>query len=149
MIKIVGFPGVLKPLDLLVFMEYAVFMGKSRRGHKEYSREQQLLFENRKLRREIGHLRKQLARVDLDRFSHVKDIIEKSYQMEEELDGRKILQRLKEVWRCHECERGYLEIVLYNRPDATFYYRLCNQCSHRTKSQKYSPDVPGILKEDK
>jgi regulator of replication initiation timing len=123
-------------------------VGKNRRGSKEYSKEQELVYENRKLRREIGHLRKQLARVDLDRYTHVKDIIEKSYRMEEELEGQKILQRLRAEWKCHECERGFLQIVTYNRPDATFYYRLCNVCAHRTKSQRYNPGVPGILKED-
>jgi len=122
-----------------------------RRTHKEkeFNQLQQMRKENERLKREISHLRKQLARVDLDRYSHIKEIIEESYQMEEELEGRKILQKLRKDWKCHQCERGFLEIMLYNRPDSTWYYRQCNTCAHRTRSQRYSPDVPGILKEDK
>jgi hypothetical protein len=123
-------------------------MGKTRRGHKEYSREQQLIHENKRLKRELGALRKQLARIDLDRYDGIKELIEKSYQLEEELEGRQILEKLKERWRCRECARGFLEIIIYNRPDSTCYYRQCNVCSHRTKSQRYSPSVPGIIKEN-
>lgn len=123
-------------------------MGKTRRGHREYTREQQLLYQNKALKREIASLRKQLARLDLDRYSHVKDIIEKSYQMEEELEGREILEKLKHAWKCYECIRGHMEIVLYNRPDSTWYYRQCNCCTNRTKSQRYTPgEVQGIVKE--
>lgn len=123
-------------------------MGKTTRGHKEFSREQQVLHENKALKREIARLRKELARIDLDRYSQVKDMIEKSYQMEEELEGKKILKKLKKDWKCHECERGHLEIFCYNRPDSTWYYRQCNNCSHRTKSQRYTPGIEGILKDE-
>ena len=122
-------------------------MGKTRRGHKEHTREQQLLYQNKALKREIASLRKQLARIDLDRYSHIKDIIEKSYQMEEELEGLEILEKLKDAWKCYECMRGYMEIMLYNRPDSTWYSRQCTNCSHRTKSQRYTPGVPGIIKD--
>jgi hypothetical protein len=125
-------------------------MGKTRRGHKEYSREQQLLHNNKKLKREIASLRKQLARVDLDRYNHIKDMIERSYQMEEELEGKEILEKLKKNWKCYECARGYMEIVLYNRPDSTWYYRHCTNCSHRTSSKRYVPGkVEGIVKDEK
>jgi hypothetical protein len=124
-------------------------VGKTRRGYKEYTREQKLAYENKRLKREVSSLRKQLARIDLDRFGHVKELIEKSYQMEEELEGRQILEKLKESWKCRDCNVGYLEIILYNRPDSTFYYRQCTNCPHRTKSQRWSPQVPGIIKDTK
>ena len=42
---------------------------------------------------------------------------------------------------------GYLEIHIYTRPDGTFYYRMCNNCSKRTKGQRYEPSkVRGIVK---
>jgi hypothetical protein len=125
---------------------YRGHMGKIRRGHKEKSREQKLIYENKAMKREIASLRKQLARVDLDRYHHVKDIIERSYQLEDESEGRGILEKLRSEWACRECNDGYLEICLYNRPDATFYYRKCVNCSHRTDSQRWNPKIPGIIK---
>jgi hypothetical protein len=138
-------------------------LGKSKRGFKERTREQELKFENKEfrrrerdkdhqilmLKREVSSLRKQLARIDLDRYSHIRDIVEEHYHEEEQqvtaLDG---LKSLKEQWKCHECGNGYLEIYVYNRQDGTFYYRVCNNCPNRTKSQKYDPDtVQGIMKD--
>lgn len=137
-------------------------MGKSRRGHKELSKEQELKYENRefrrrerdkdneinKLKREIGSLRKQLARIDLDRYSHVRDIVQEHYANEEvEQNTQDMLSSLKNQWQCHECGTGHLEIYLYTRQDGTFYYRLCNNCPNRTKSQKYDPNtVTGIMR---
>ena len=123
-------------------------MGKTRRGDKERSREQELKYENQKLRREVGSLRKQLARIDLDRHSYVRDIVEEHLAAEDaEETTQQMLGRLKEAWRCHDCNIGFLEIYLYTRPEGTYYYRTCNNCSKRTKSQRYSPDtVQGIVK---
>ncbi len=122
-------------------------MGKTRRGYKEFSREQKLIHENKRLKREIASIRKQLARLDLDRHTYIKDIIERSYQLEEQKEGADILEKLKKEWHCRECARGYLEIICYNKPNETWYYRKCNNCEHRTKSQKYNPGkVPGIIK---
>lgn len=123
-------------------------MGKTKRSDKEFSREQKLIHENRVLKKHVAHLRKQLARLDLDRYSNLKESIEQHYQEDREQEGRDILDHLKQEWRCKEpgCE-GYLEIILYNKINATWYYRKCNCCPHRTKSQKYHPDqVKGIIK---
>ena len=122
-------------------------MGKARRGSKEHTREQKLIYENRILKRQVASLRKQLARLDLDRYSNLKETIEQHYQEDKEQEGKDILDRLKQEWRCREpgCE-GYLEIICYNRVDSTWYYRKCNCCSNRTPGQKYTPEVRGIIK---
>lgn len=122
-------------------------MGKSKRSDKEFSREQKLIQENQKLKRQIGTLRKQLARLDLDRYSQVREIIEDHYQEDRAEEGQNIMERLKKEWACHEggCT-GYLEIILYNKINSTWYYRKCSNCPHRTKSQKYDDSVKGIKK---
>jgi len=138
-------------------------LGKSRRGHKELSKEQELKYENKEfrrrerdkdnqilqLKREVSSLRKQLARIDLDRYSHVRDIVEEHYANEEkEVSTQDMLKSMKDQWRCHECGSGHLEIYVYTRQDGTFYYRLCNNCPNRTKSQRYDPNtVQGIMKD--
>lgn len=125
-------------------------MGKTKRGDKEFTREQKLVQENRVLKRQVASLRKQLARVDLDRYGQLKQTIEQHYQEDKTQEGLDILEKVKKEWACQEvnCD-GYLEIILYNKIDSTWYYRKCTSCPHRTKSQKYSPEVKGIIKDSK
>lgn len=139
-------------------------MGKSRRGHKELSKEQELKYENKEfrrrerdkdnqilqLKREVSSLRKQLARLDLDRHSYVKETLEEYYAHEEEVvDNKRLINDLKKEWACKKCGVGYLEIILYNKIGETWYFRQCNQCVNRTKSQVYSPAVQGVMKNGK
>lgn len=121
-------------------------MGRARTDRHGFTREQKLLQENQKLKRQISALRKQLARVDLDRYDVVKDIIEQHYQEEKAEKGKEILENLKQIWKCKECEEGYLEIKVYSKMGEPWYYRACNLCSHRTKTKKYdSKTVKGIV----
>lgn len=125
-------------------------MGKNTRGNKEYSRLQEVLHENNRLKKEISRLRKQLARLDLDRHSYVRDIIEEHYAKEDqEATAEQLLKKLKEEWRCHSCLEGHLEIVMYSKLGIPWYFRRCSNlnCGHRTKSQPYSDKVRGIKKE--
>lgn len=124
-------------------------MGKSKRADREFSREKRLSHENTKMKREIGRLRKILARIDLDKYGQLKETIEQNCTEESQESGRSLLERLKEEWRCTETPRceGYLEIFIFNKIDNSYYYRKCSNCPHRTKSQKYDPGtVKGILK---
>lgn len=125
-------------------------MGKNKRSDKEYTREQRLVHENRQLKRQVSSLRKELAKVDLDRYKNLKETIEKHYQEDEAQEGRDILEKIKNEWKCHEAEcSGFLEIFTYNKVGETWYYRICSNapsCKNRTKAQKYTPDVKGIMR---
>jgi hypothetical protein len=127
-------------------------LGKTKRSDKEYSREQKLAYENKQLKKEVSSLRKQLLRLDIDRYSTLKDTIEKHYKEDQEhaQTGQNMLDKLKRDWACRECEDGTLEIFTYNRVESTYYYRICSnapRCKNRTKSQRYDPDlVKGIVK---
>ena len=122
-------------------------MSKNTRGDKEYTRLQELIHENKKLKREIASLNKQLARIDLDRHSFVKDIIDEHYAEEErEKNTDKMLQSLKNEWPCHECKTGQLQVNPYTKAGETWYYRQCNNCKNRTKGQKWHPSVKGPVK---
>jgi cell division septum initiation protein DivIVA len=122
-------------------------LGKSSRGEKEYSRLQESLHENKKLKKEISSLRKQLARIDLDRHSYVREIVDEHLAFEEqETSTKDMLKSMKNTWQCRECGEGFLQIHLYTRRDGTFYFRHCNSCTHRTRSKRYTPDVKGIFK---
>jgi len=125
-------------------------VSKSHRTDKEYTKEQRLVFENKKLKREVSSLRKQLARLDLDRYSQVRDIIDEHYKEEEKSEQTQdLLKSLKEEWKCRECESGFLEIFTYERAGTTWYFRRCSEapfCKNRTKGQPYTPNVKGIIK---
>ncbi len=123
-------------------------MSKSTRGDKEYTRVQEFQHENARLKRENSRLRKQLARLDLDRHSYVKDIVDEHLANEEaEETTGKMLERLKEEWKCHQCSIGYLEVIPFAKGSETHYIRQCNNCPHRTKSQRYNPEkVEGPMK---
>lgn len=123
-------------------------MGKARRGDKERSNEQRLKYENSKLRREVSSLRKQLARLDLDRHSYVRDIIEEHMAGEEvDQSTQSMLKSMENTWRCNSCNEGHLQIQLYSKIGETWYYRACsNDCGNRTVGKPYDPNsVKGIL----
>jgi hypothetical protein len=124
-------------------------MGKARTDKHGYTREQRLHEENQQLKRQISSLRKQIARLDLDRFDVVKELIEEHYQEDKALEGKAILDKLKKSWACRECADGHLEIFVHNRGGEPWYYRVCSnapECGNRTKSQPYTPQVKGILR---
>lgn len=121
-------------------------MGKSRRGAKEFTKEQRLIKENKQLKQDLGQLRKQLARLDLDRYDSIKEMLEDHAPKSQPEFGADFLENLKKTWLCDDCRNGYLEIILYNKIESTWYYRKCTNCTNRTKSQKYSTEVKGIIK---
>lgn len=125
-------------------------MSRNSRDHKEYTRLQEALHENKKLKRENSSLRKQLARLDLDRHSYVKDIVDEHLAQEDQSQTTtQTLESLKNTWKCLDCKSGFLEIHLYTKVGETWYWRQCNSCEKRTKSQQYDPDkVKGIVKND-
>lgn len=128
-------------------------MGKSRIDGRGNTREQRLQNENDKLKKVIAQLRKQLARIDLDRYSNVRDIVHKHYQQEDAERHAEIQreseEQLRREWACTKCGEGYLEIILLRKINDLHYYRKCTSCTHRTKLQRYAKSVRGLIKKDK
>jgi hypothetical protein len=118
-------------------------LGKSRKTDKEYTREQRLSKENKELKKENGRLRKALSRHE--NLEHVRDFIEESQEKE---NGQDFLDKMKDEWKCRECGLGYLEITIFNKINQSYYFRKCNGCNYRTKSQKYSTQVRGIIRKE-
>lgn len=110
---------------------------RNRYAEKELDQLQKLKYENKRLKRQIAALRKQIARIDIDRYENIKDIIERHHK--EDLDERLLEEKkkLETKWECHECKRGVLVRHELMRIDGAFYYRKCNNCNHRTKVKPY------------
>jgi len=125
-------------------------MGKARTDRYGNTKEKSLRLENQRLKKQVSSLRKQLARIDIDRYSTVKDMIEEQYQGEQLAAGKEILENLKKQWSCKQCPDGFLEIFVYNRANETYYYRICSNapdCSNRTLAKPYSAaNVVGIMR---
>lgn len=121
-------------------------MSKNTRSDKEYSRLQEALYENKKLKKEVSSLRKQLARLDVDRHVYVRDIIEEHYAREDNKATMETIEASKSFWKCRKCSEGHLEILEYPKMGIMWYYRKCNNCKHRTKSQQMTPEVKGPRK---
>lgn len=123
-------------------------MGKSRTDRNGLTREQRLVKENQALKREIQTIRKRLARIELSRYENVKEAIEDHERNSGLPTTQDLLESLKKEWACkmEGCD-GFLEVILFNKINTTYYYRKCNVCENRTPSQKHDPNtVKGIIK---
>jgi hypothetical protein len=123
-------------------------MGKRKTFDKEDTRIDRLRQENKRLKHQISSLRKQLSRIDVDRYQNLKELVEA--QAKDDASSDKAVQNHKTLqeWKCHKCHEGHLHIVIVTRRDGVFYYRKCSQCVNRTKLQKYGPEVKGVMQED-
>lgn len=128
-------------------------MGKARTDRYGNTKEKSLRLENQQLKKQVSSLRKQLARIDLDRYSTVKDMIEEHYEGDKLAQGKEILENIKKQWACKECHDGTMEIFIYNRADQTWYYRICSNapdCTNRTLAKPYNAaNVVGIMRKIK
>ena len=105
---------------------------------------QRLKYENQKLRKQISSLRKQLSRIDIDRYSNLKELVESQDKQDKQFDKKLELKKLKDKWICWECGRDHLRLIIIPRLDGTFYLRRCPTCSHKTKMKKYVDGIEGI-----
>lgn len=122
-------------------------MSRRRRyADKELDELQKVRQENQKLKRQISSLRKQLQRVDLDRYQNLKDLVKKQAHEElvEKLEKEK--KRVEKEWECRECRSGIMKWWPLSRLDGMFYYRMCSNkdCSNRTKPKPMNGPVEGV-----
>ena len=100
--------------------------------------------ENRTLRKQISQLRKQFARVDLDRFQNLKDLLDSHDKQEQEEAAKEQEQQSRKDWECWNCREDHLRLSVIERRDGVFYFRKCYSCNRRTKLQKYTSEVKGL-----
>tara|TARA_B100000902_G_C26972027_1_gene745891 strand:+ start:132 stop:506 length:375 start_codon:yes stop_codon:yes gene_type:complete len=110
---------------------------------KELKEIQRLKHDNVALKRQLNRLRKQIARVNLDRFENVRDALEADHREDEQETKLAKQRRLIERWQCFHCGEDYLRLLVINRPDGEFYFRKCPNCDHRTRMQRFDKGVEG------
>lgn len=102
--------------------------------------------ENKQLKKEISQLRKQLQRIDVDRWQNVKDLLDSQDRKEQEQALKKQEAEDLKQWECFDCRTGTLRITMIERRDGAWYFRKCDRCEKRTSLKKYTPDVKGPKK---
>ena len=119
---------------------------RNRYADKELDQLQKLKYENKLLKKRISTLRKQLQRVDIDRYQNLKDLLYKHANEDLAAKIKAEKEKLKKEWECRECRTGFMKIHTISRLDGVFYYRKCtnDSCGHRTKTKPYTDNVEGI-----
>lgn len=119
-------------------------MGRRKYSDGDYELLDKLKHENKKLKKQISALRKQIAKLDIDRYENLKELVDK--HNEQDLEEQKIKEEefLNKKWQCHECHEGVLKLKILERRDGIWYYRSCNLCKNRTKLKRYNSEVEGI-----
>lgn len=100
--------------------------------------------DNEKLKKTIQSLRKNLSRLDVDRYQQFKELLDSQDAAESDSDKLYELDRLKKKWMCKVCGKDYLKLILIHRPDSTYYLRKCQSCDNKTRLKKYTDDVTGV-----
>lgn len=119
-------------------------MKRAHKNQKELKEVQILKQENSKLKKQISKLRKVISKLDTQNYQFVKDVVDSHERQDKEYQGTLRKDVLEEKWKCFQCEEGILRITILNRLDGTFYFRKCDECSHRTKLKKIHDDVDGV-----
>lgn len=103
---------------------------------------QYLKDQNKRLKREISSLRKQIQRLDLDRFASFKEALDRIDEIEmEQTAKRKEKEISKEKWKCWDCNVGTMRLKVWDRLDGPHYQRVCDHCNKRTTMKKWTPEV--------
>ena len=121
---------------------------RNRYADKELDDLQKLKYENKRLKKQVSSLRKQLQRIDIDRYQNLKDLVRKQSVEDYEENIKQQKKQLKKKWECHSCRVGFMKIHTISRRDGLKYYRKCTNCDNRTQVKPYNESVEGIKDDD-
>ena len=114
---------------------------KTKRSSSDFDQIDKLKHENQKLKRQISQLRKQIARLDLSRYTNIKELVDKYEHEDQEEKKKEHKDQIKKLWECFQCRSDHLRMVTFERKDGVFYFRKCNSCNHRTKLKRLTSDT--------
>lgn len=117
-------------------------MARRRYSDREFDDLDRLKYENKKLKRQISALRKQISRLDIDRYNNIKELLDKQENEDAQEYVQKEKDKAEQQWRCWQCGHGILRTHRMHRRDGSFYYRKCDneKCDNRTKTKPIPAD---------
>lgn len=102
---------------------------RSKTFDKEYTREKELSYKNKKLQRELARLKREISKLRSG-----------GWVIPEKVE--KLPEKPKKDRTCYSCGKGSLVIIKYGKPNnEDWYYRSCNLCGYRTRSKKFTEEV--------
>mgnify|MGYP001327511185 CR=1 FL=1 len=116
---------------------------------KEYTTSQKLKQENRQLKREVKRLRK-IVSTQKDESIFLADTPDAA-------SGEGTLHQAEQVafidfkkkkWKCFKCGFGFLLLMVIRRMDGEFYFRKCDDCSHRTPMKRFHSKIEGLREDE-
>ncbi len=116
-------------------------MRRRRMADSELDEIQIVRRENRKLKQQISQLRKQISRIDVDRFQNLKELLDAQDRQDAEEAAARRQAELDRAWECWDCRQGTLKLSIIERRDGVWYNRYCQECGKRTKLQRYNDKV--------
>lgn len=101
--------------------------------------------ENRELKRQLKALRREIDRIDYEHLNNLVEAQEGSLQdIEQKVEYTSKRERNEENWKCFDCKDGVLRLRIFQKPGGAVYFRVCDKCGKRTKTQKYTNLVDGV-----
>jgi len=120
-------------------------VGKSKMSGHDIEIFEHLKRENRELKRQLKGLRKSLDRLD---YEHLNELIESHENSEaklnEKIEYTSKRERNETNWSCFDCQKGILRLIIIQKPNESIYFRRCDHCGKRTKTQHYTDKVEGV-----
>ena len=118
---------------------------------KEYTTIQKQQHQIRELKRDKKQLENAVKQLQQQLHSKkdLEDLVDRQAKETKNWYDKRISDKKKENWLCHECGRDYLRMVIINRADGPHYFRRCGSklCTNKTKLKKYTPLVKGLMEE--
>lgn len=104
---------------------------KNGRGDREFTRVQELSHENKRLKREIDRLRKQLRRPQESECEDCQD----------RRPAPEIVETRGPDRTCYNCREHRLVMIKYSKGADLWYIRACPGCKYKTRGKRYEPGV--------
>lgn len=110
--------------------------------NKEFTDNQRLKEENKRLRTQVSKLRKVINNIDMSHYSFVQDLLNsKDFEAK---PAKVTKEEVEKKWQCFNCEDGIMRLLTFSKMGDPYYMRKCDSCDHKTKVKKYTEDVKGV-----
>jgi DNA-directed RNA polymerase subunit RPC12/RpoP len=110
----------------------------------EVNENKKLKLQNQALRRQIQTLRKELNKIDIDRYQYLKDLVQSQAKKDEQVETTITLNKLKDKWECFTCGKDFLRLVIIPKADKLYYMRRCPTCLYKTRLKPYTDSIEGL-----
>lgn len=114
---------------------------------KEHTALQKAHKENQMLKRQLARLKKVIDHMNMEDYQNVQEAIEAHECEKEQFKKDSIVIDDMSRWKCFDCEKDFLRLIIYYKIDKPYYFRRCPTCGKKTKSKQFKDGIEGPLPE--